>query len=140
MVFQEIKDELNKARVLRWQTTHINILTTLIGELERSHGKCPTDEHVYATIRKMIKDIETCLRHTDKQEVKDKCSEELRILSAWLPPVLTIAWLAEYELTRMKPIDKSNIGACMKEVKALCAEHNILFDGAVCKKFFEMTK
>ena len=108
---QLIADRLEafKKKGEKYQDVRYSILTTLVGELQRTE-KDPTEVTIIAKIKKMIIDIESTLL----LKSSDTLRMESQVLNKYIPQQLTEHEINQYLIMCMA----TNLGEFMKFMKA----------------------
>lgn len=96
-ILEKIKADSLQARKLR-DSTRASLLTTLLSEAQavgKNAGRETTDEETIQVIKKFVKNAEQTSRdalasiQTNKMDVIQRASDEVKILSEYLPKQLT---------------------------------------------------
>lgn len=126
-ILEQIKKDQVASR-LNKDSLKSSLLTTVIGEIERTDKSKQSDEHTLSVIKKMIKDIDTTVQY----KPADYLTFEKNILLEYLPKQAT-----EEEILVIIKSCNSNLGELMKSLKNVFGSN---FDGKVAKKLFDEYK
>lgn len=126
-ILEQIKKDQIASR-LNKDSLKSSLLTTVIGEIERTDKSKQSDEHTLSVIKKMIKDIDTTVQY----KPADYLTFEKNILLEYLPKQAT-----EEEILVIIKSCNSNLGELMKSLKNVFGSN---FDGKVAKKLFDEYK
>lgn len=134
MILNEIKLEQLKARKSR-DKLRSDILTYLIGEIERQPSKDFSDVGVTAVVKKVYKNLEKSLEvaYTDKQHT------ELCIVNEFLPQALSEEELEEQVEIIVSDEEDYNMGSVMKKLKEYSVADGFDYDGKSAAKIVKDT-
>lgn len=126
-ILEQIKKDQIASR-LNKDSLKSSLLTTVIGEIERTDKSKQSDEHTLSVIKKMIKDIDTTVQY----KPADYLTFEKNTLLEYLPKQAT-----EEEILGIIKSCNSNLSELMKSLKNVFGSN---FDGKVAKKLFDEYK
>ena len=116
MMFELLKTKRQEARKTGNQV-HTSVLTTLLGEFERSRNKeTPTDEKVFKTLSEFKANVESNLALKPSQALHD----ELALLDSLIslkPATATEDEITEVIQSELQANAQANMGVLMKALK-----------------------
>lgn len=134
-VFQKIKDALLAYRKAK-EKENAAVLSTLVGDLERTAGKEPTDDQCYAMIKKFIANAETVKGAVRSVTIAEQAQNEIDLLSIFLPKEFPVERIEE--AIKQLPAG-AQIKDAMQVISQMAKDSNMLLNkGLVSSKFKEM--
>jgi len=124
----QINNAFKTARLAR-DTTVVEVIKLLLGEIQRLDKSVLTDSKIDDVIYKMISNIEETIPHLSDRERVDALVNERRILTQFATPEIS-----EDIVVQVLQVHYSNKGEAMKRVKEYCTSNNLRFNGNVVNK------